>query len=311
MNGEIFFSLSKDYQKDYKFYLDNYIDNIHGYPRNINKVEFGQWYSEELVVDKDTEYRMNNFGFRDKNWEGPTEIIGAGCSMTYGSGVHVDARWTNILSKMINTDIRNISQPGACIHEIVLQIISHIKLFGNPKQIICLFPDPFRVTVPTRNDLITVRGSSKPKETVHLSNVEMNNKINQKKSYLKKPYLYEDLLPLEFPLYFSMMAIHSLEQICKAGNISLVWTSWDVKFQDFLFKLDKENPFTNFLYSKETYCDRFNSMFNNLKCHEENKKNFADYFDNGKDIELGLERSHPGYHWHLHVAEAFYKKIRK
>lgn len=306
--GEIFFGESEDYQEEYTFYLENYMKNTHGVPSIANRSEFGINTINNIVVDKETEYVTNNFGFRDKNWEGPADIIGAGCSMTYGYGVPVNARWTNILSEITNKNVRNISIPGTSIQEIVLQIISHIKIFGKPKEILCLFPDPFRIIVPTKKNLITVKDSiSRPKETVNFSNIEINNKINEKKSYLKKPYFYNDILPLEFPFYFSMMAIHTLEQLCELSNIALSWTSWEENFQNYLLRLENENPFSNFFYNESILVER-GAVW--PECHSEKKKFFPDYFDNGRDVEAGFRQSHPGYHWHLHAAEIFYENIK-
>lgn len=303
--GELFFGESPNYQESYRFYLDNYIDNVLGDPNIANKTELGINRGNSLV-DKNTEYKKNNFGFRDVDWEGAPDSIVAGCSMTYGSGVPVNARWSNVLAGITKKNIRNISNPGLSIHQIVLEIFAHCKLFGNPKEILCLFPDPFRTIVPTRKDLVTVRGVGSPKSTVNMFYLN-NNKIKEKKVYVKKPYDYEDFLPLEFPLYFSMMAIHTLEQYCKSSNIKLFWSSWDNHFKDFLIKLDEEMPFANFFDANTLQYPNFKE----LECHNENKDLFPNYFYNGQDIEEGTEFSHPGHHWHIHVAESFYEKITK
>ncbi len=279
-------------------YIQNYLNNQLGYSYK-NKKQFGH-NSFNMTVDIDTEYKVNNFGFRDKNWEGYAEVLAVGCSNTYGVGLPSDGVWPSILAKKINKEIRNLSKPGVSIQELVFQIFAYCKEFGNPKTIVCLFPDPFRMIVPTKKDFLIANNinSVGPTETVQL------NRQESVKEYLKRPYNYNDFLTMEFPLFFSMKALHMLEQYCNSNEIELIWSCWDFNVHDVFNKIEKL-PFNSFVNDELYHYDNPGN-----ECHEEYREIFLKYFDRGQDIENGYEHSHPGVHWQIHVAEIFYKNLK-
>ena len=295
----------EDYQEDPEYYINKYLKNNLG-DEYKNKKTIGYEGSIHGLLDINTEYRFNNFGFRDDDWIESSEILAVGCSNTCGIGVPIEGSWSKILQEKIKKDVRNLSRPGASIQELVYQIFAYLKIFGNPKTIICLFPDPFRMLAPTKKNLIGVKdtGSSQAVVGLHL-NKFTNSKVSERKKFLKIPYLYDDIMPMEFPLFLSMKSIHILEQYCYSNNIKLIWSSW---YQDLLdvFNDLEDSYFNNFLYSKEfLITNKYTS------CHTEYKDAFPEYFDSGMDIEIGIEYAHPGVHWHSHVADAFYKEINK
>lgn len=119
------------------------------------------------------------------------------------------------------------------------------------------------------------------------------------------PFNYEDVLPMEFPLFLSTRSIHMLEQYCASNNIELIWSSWYPPFLDTLNKLE-DNSFNNFVYNK-----KFSVTQDYTDCHKEYRDIFPEYFDKGQDIELGEDWAHPGVHWHAHIAEGFYEEMNK
>jgi len=292
-------SLTGDDAWNRSVYINNYLKNTLG-NSNINKTRLGH-NASGTVVDVKTEYITNNFGFRDSFWEGPSDILAVGCSNTYGIGVPKNGTWPSILGKFLDKDIRNLSLPGISIQELVFQVFEYCKRFENPKTIICLFPDPFRMVVPTIKDFLVVSNDN-PKNGIET--VQLNNK-NEVKEYMKKPYNYNDFLIKEFALFFSIKAIHMLEQYCNSNNIELIWSSWDHSINHVFSKI-QDLPFNNF------YADNFFGYDNpGDQCHKEYKDAFLNYFNRGQDIENGKEYSHAGVHWHVHVAEKFYNKINR
>jgi hypothetical protein len=297
----------EDQKKDYGFgkkhYINNFLNNNLGFlPKN--QIEFGFEKNSGFRVDPKTEYRTNSFGFRDDHWEGPAEIVALGCSNTYGVGVPVKGSWPKILQDMVNKEVRNLSQPGISINELVYQLFAYCKKFGNPKFIFCLFPDPFRIKLPTNENLINALSTSFPQGFGNINlNLQNDAKISNRPKYLKKPYLYDDIVPMELPLYFSMKSIHMLEQYCKSNKINLVWSSWHKDFQETMIEV-KDNPF-NYFYQNES----FNTYYKiNSNCHKDYDETLNEYFDSGLDIEDSLSIPHPGVHRHIHIAEAFYEK---
>jgi hypothetical protein len=296
-----------DYQENTDYYVNNYLHMPLGY-LDKNSKRFGFKARAGIVVDANTEYVTNNFGFRCKDWDGAAEILAVGCSNTYGLGVPSDASWPKILEKMTNKNVHNLSHPGVSIQELVFQMFSYFKEFGNPKTIVCLFPDPFRMIVPTKKGLVGVtKDIEKNKfiESIHLERYT-NEKISDRPQYLKIPYDYYDILPMEFALFFSMRAIHMLEQYCAASEIKLIWSSWNFPILD-IFDQIENLPFTNFINSKEFIVDTGIEK----QCHTSYENIDNKYFGSGQDIESGPEHAHCGVHKHIHIAEEFYKELIK
>lgn len=281
-------------------------NNLVRNPINIKKIGI---HRHNMIVDKNTEYYINNFGYRDINWEGNAEVFAIGCSMTEGIGVLVDGRWTNILENMINKNVRNLSIPGGSINELISKSFEYFKIFGNPKVMLCLFPDPFRLTLPARKHL-NKHKHERFEDTpdlflynAHLSGLD--EKIYQQNKKYKKPYDYEEVLPMELPLFFSMQSIHILEQYCKSNNIKLIWSSWNEQLVEVLSN-SKNNPFSNFFLNEELI---INNGYFDKDCHDDYKNKFKEYFYTGLDIEDTKHLAHPGVHKHIHIAEAFYREI--
>ena len=61
-----------------------------------------------------------------------------------------------MLEDLAGKAVHNISRPGISIQELIFQIFAYFKTFGNPDTLICLFPDPYRMQVPVKKNLITV-----------------------------------------------------------------------------------------------------------------------------------------------------------
>lgn len=295
----------EDYPYASQFYVDNYLNNTLGY-KNKNCSEFGHDRGTGTIVDTNTEYKTNNFGYRDEDWRSSANILAVGCSNTYGIGVPIDGTWPKILENLIKKRVHNMSKPGISIQELVFQLFAYFKTFGNPETIVCFFPDPFRMQIPTKTNLSNVGGVNKKDEigTVFL-NHKTGTKISDRKKYFKIPYDYTDILPMEVPLFFSIKLIHILEQYCNSNNINLVWSSWD---ENFTYVCDNVNsPFNNYYSNKEFTMKSISDQ----TCHHEYRDLFLKYFDIGQDIEDDPQFAHPGVHRHIHIAESFYKKLNQ
>lgn len=300
-------TVHEDYPHPSEYYLNNFLYHSLGYPDTDHEM-FGYPGRTGAPVDIKTRYKTNNFGFRCKDWTDVSEILTIGCSNTYGVGVPDNGSWPKILEKLSNKNVHNLSKPGVSIQELVFQAFAYFKKFGNPETVICLFPDPFRMIIPIKNGLIGVGkevSDNRAFETMHLDKYT-GTKIADRKKYLKAPYDYEDFMPMEVPLFFSMMSIHMLEQYCSSNKIKLIWSSWNVQTLDVFNKLE-EIPFTNFINSKEFITD---SGIERI-CHMGYDEIEDRYFDSGQDIENGREYAHCGVHKHLHIAEEFYKELNK
>ena len=300
----------EDYQEGADVYIENYLkNNLGNTGKNISR--FGHLRKTGSIVDESTEYSLNNFGYRGSDWTESANILAVGCSNTYGLGVPVNGTWPKILEDIAGKTVHNLSRPGISIQELVFQIFAYFKTFGNPDTLICFFPDPYRMQVPVKKNLITVGDNViyNPIADVHLGH-KAQTKISDRSKYIKIPYDYREILPMEFPLFISMRLIHMLEQYCNSNNIKFIWSSWDRTLRNVFDRID--TSFNNF-YSHHDF-DMSPVLDHENKprtCHNEYKGIFLKYFDSGQDIEDGEEYAHPGVHRQIHVAEAFYKELSK
>jgi hypothetical protein len=292
----------EDYKQGSQYYIDNFLKNNLGM-KNKNQVFFGHHSSNGVLIDKKTQYKTNNFGFRDEDWNGPVDVLAIGCSNTYGIGVPVEGTWPRILQDLLGQKVRNLSSPGISIQELIFNAFAYFKEFGNPKTILCLFPDPFRVKLPTKENLV-VGDISFPFINIHL-NKKSNTSISDMPKYLKRPYDYYDTLPMEFSLFLNTALIHMLEQYCNSNNIKLLWSSWYSEFYDVVDRVE-DSGFNNFLRNKDFIADQEG----NNNCHNKYKDLPDEYFNRGLDGNDFFD-SHPGVHKNIHIAEAFYSEIIK
>ncbi len=299
--------LEKYKNKDYSDELKNFIKSIYGNELaggpNPNSSQYG-FRSGDIILDEKTLYRHNQFGYRSSFWDGSHEILALGCSHTYGNGIPEEGRWTNILEELSNKKIANLSSSGQSINFLVSQAFAYFKMFGNPKYVICLFPDPLRVNLPTNRKILDSKYDNR--NTINkVIYIDQTESVEDKPKYLKKPYCYEDILPTEFSLFISMQSIYSLEQYCNSNRIKLIWSCWDPMFQKFISNLS-EISLDNFISDNSLIID--NVKFE-AECHADYKTRFDYYFIHGRD-EKGLGYNHPGVHKNIHIAEFFHKNLK-
>ena len=316
------YQFTKDYSMPSEEYRKLLLENNLAVDKNINISTFGRRRQAGILVDPKTEYYLNNFAYRDVDWVGKAEILAVGCSNTYGFGVVVDGRWTNILEKKINKQIRNLSIPGGSVNELVAKSFEYFKIFGNPDTMLCLFPDPLRIKLPYKKNIIegnfdfSNTGNDGYSHDLFLGNVLFSNELlnsSRRLKYFKTPYSYGDILPLELPIFLSMQSIHMLEQYCRSNNIKLIWSTWHQNTINALTNVG-QNTFSNFVFNKDLVIGH-NLIdipeYAGKNCHKESRREFGEYFDIGNDIEDGINFAHPGVHKHFHIAEAFYEEMNK
>ncbi len=289
--------------------------------------------------DPDQEYITNSHGFRSKEFSSKNQLLVAGCSITHGSGVPVEARWGDQLAKKLKMSHSTIAAGGASISWVVENVIAHLEFFGFPKTIVCLFPDAHRFFAPINGTTIKSKNLCISfKDSTGLAFVHIENDSNFNEKYFKIPLPAEKIISSDMCLFQSVRAIRELERYCKLAKIKLVWGTWDQEFNNIVKSLNKtELKFNNFIdvYSKFNYKRKIekniaiDSIYPSLRaknncthdktfgcsceiaeCHLDLKKELGDkVFFCGTDINEGLEHAHPGGHLHAHFAEAFFNNL--
>ena len=269
----------------------------------LNKFEPIERYGYEErglneVTDPSRYYYINSHGFRGKEISDKQDMVIAGCSFTFGSGVPEEKIWGVQVANNMSLSYSNLGYPGASILSIINSIFAYFKEYGNPKFLICLFPDLDRIQLPVDNKIWT---SKSDRINKNLSRIFLGEHHYDLPKYSKSPHYIENVMPLSVPRWISIKYIQILEQYCKSSNIKLVWSTWDNRF---LPPLIESNEF-NFLINTENIEKEINN-----RCHVNLKNDFNEIFDHGSDIEYGLDRAHWGVHMHIHYAEYFQKALQ-
>lgn len=250
------------------------------------------------ITDPSRYYYINSHGFRGKEISGKEDMLIAGCSFTFGSGIPEEKIWGVQVANSMSLSYTNLGYPGASVLSIINSIFAYFKEYGNPKILICLFPDLDRIQLPVDNKIWT---SKSDKLNQDLARIFLGEHHHDLPKYSKAPHNIEDVMPLSVPRWISIKYIQILEQYCRSSNIKFIWSTWE---NNFLSALLQSNEFEFIIDTKLIDQDL------NKECHIELKNNFPKIFDRGSDIEYGLNRAHWGVHKHTHYAEIFEKFLK-
>jgi hypothetical protein len=292
-----------------------------------------------LPSDPVNEYNFNSEGYRSKEFSKNNELLAAGCSFTFGSGVPEEAIWANTVANELKVSASLLALPGVSTSFIVEDLFRYFKAYGNPKLLLCLFPDSGRIEVPCDNKIIaSPTHNTSILYTIH----SLRDDDSNRRKYLKKPYDVEQLVSEHMALYSSIKSIRMLEQYCRATGIQLIWGTWNDEFNELVLEANKfdEFRFDNYFNLPEYFyaahraplfdqvvpasenlisyedCEGATSHINCrcfFGCHKDLLDTYGpDQFVRGLDhLLVGDHYSHPGVHMHAHFAEAFLAEIKK
>lgn len=194
------------------------------------------WETPSITENYDeyNTYTLNNYGYRGPDIVRDVDIITAGCSQTFGTGVPDNGTWPEHVSRITGSSYVNLSAPGASIEWVIETIHRYIDNFGKPKKgIMVLFPDIFRVDLVidqkvnstlevTENDFIPQYYSDDHKiklMTYSPTGIKSPNLI-------KRPFPVEYTWTFEQSIKANVMKIRNFERYCEAAGIELLWSSW-------------------------------------------------------------------------------------
>lgn len=308
------------FHKAQGYVINNFFSTVEP-NRGIDKNENGYY---RVFGEKDfeepgkIEYKLNSYGIRSREFDVDHELVVAGCSFTYGTGIPEHARWSDMLAEKLNVSVANVSFPGAPTEMILLNLFRYLKLKDkDPKYIAVLLPDFLRVSYLRNKENSGLIGSS-------------INPIQQKHSYDAEKDSLSSILPVEWAYFRALDYIKILEIYCKSRGINLVWSTWSTINNDI-------NLFShNFLYyKKDKTIDEFPDQdtekrwtedenqknryfeYEGMSCHREYLDKHKDYFYYGYDRLPRLNgntrvfQPHPGMHRNIHWANFFYGELTK
>lgn len=292
-----------------------------------------------VYSDNVNSYIFNSLGYRSPEF-GTAKILYAGCSNTFGTGVPEETIWGTVLANKLNLPYANLSKQGASAQWIVKNIFAYFDEYGHPDVLCCLFPDPYRMSIASNEDLLTdsthpaIRKEDLKRHSISsVFEVHLGMNLSPKKSpeYSKKPHKMTDVIPADAAVYASIQSVLMLDQYCRAAGIRFVWSTWDVGYVDFLQEMKALYPKKySSLLDSDMYCwinnpdkevggevyvgeeFRHNNRGNlpAKNCHADLLKKYGVNFYRGMDALDGVYNAHPGVHQHAHIADAFLKVLK-
>ena len=269
--------------------------------------------------DTVNEYKLNTLGYRSPEFK-RVPVVFAGCSITFGVGVPNSGIWSTIVGEKLGLDYVNLSIPGWSIQAIVDNLFKYFYTYGNPKTLFVMFPDYNRLLLTSNRDFCKVSGYNTNPPLVQVHHAIMSDTlVNDRPEYSKKPYEFTNFITPEYALLETFRSINALVSYCKGANIKLIWSTWDYVTNN-VIEIVKERfnktsydsyVFTEFSPNIDCSGDLKPVINSYSGCHSEYvaryEKNFFCGQDRGKH-KTGYS-SHPGVHYHIHLAEAMLEKF--
>ena len=254
------------------------------YDENGYWIRNSKWY-KKYSGGPEVVYKFNKDYYRSQHFKNLSDsdinILYAGCSNTFGTGIPEEFIWPTLLSNSIssskdkNVEHFNIGFPGFGIDIIIKNTMSFIRTFGKPDYIFMMLPDLSR-------SVVFLKESNRYIKTfVNDWSETLKNKAQKK--YIEY-YEYENSI-----LKYSML-LNMLEDFCESNNIKLLWTTWRVEDDKVYKSLNFRNYFSPDLNFKMTDPSNQN-IFN------------RPYWKTAED------GGHPGTGWHQYISELYFSRL--
>ena len=289
-------------------------------------------------------YKFNSLGYRCKEFKTNEEMLIAGCSQTFGMGIEKEYIWGNSVGRHFNLNPANLSVPGSSTSSIINNLFAYFKRFGNPKVLICLFPEMTRFQIPVNQKYVSSdqidRSLKNSNSFPFLSYLYIKNYLNDDRpSYQKAPFRLEEILTEDVPFFHNMKSIMMLDQYCNSNNIKFYWSVWDTNLDYELTKFAKSGddqylnyvPFEGFRWSvtqnfeedpfgvkaniikSQNYHNGYgvacSNCMNSNPCEEIILCHKELEQECPKIFEIGNDKVHLGAHQHQHFAEIIIERM--
>lgn len=271
-------------------------------------------------------YYWNSFGYRDKEFVGPVDLIAAGCSQTVGQGVPVETRWSNQLAQKLNMSVATTAVAGWSVQTAINAVMHYISTYGKPKIVALLLPDLFRYDLLLNSEALqsdwisslSEDGSNSTRRTI-----EKSGAVRDMPKFSKRPHRSKNIIPTEFSYFINGQTLRFFIEYCKEAGIELVWGTWQKSTHEFIdycskIKLDDSrmliqspkldlSAYVNIEYFHDPNPDfDFTLRLKEFGCHGGLKEKYEQFFDVATDSD-----GHMGVHSHAHIADKFYETLKR
>jgi hypothetical protein len=247
------------------------------------------------------------------------DLVFSGCSETTGeyltdtpetySGEDI---WGSLVSEHFKVPALSFGFGAASPYEINKRLLSRFSKHGNPKTLLCLYPDLTRLNIPSDpTNLIDKRFSTSSNPEVYTQSCSQISAKGVTPNYSKKPHLKEDVIPEIVPLWLNLQSILTLEQYCLSNNIKFLYSTWSAQTDDIISSINTLSLAERGAKSYPGYLDdkllEWKILEENGGCllPEHNLKTTT----NKKYYKFGKDGKHMGTHRHMHFADLFIEKL--
>lgn len=266
------------------------------------------------------DYKINSDSYRSSEFIKNVDLLIGGCSNTYGCGIPEESIWGVQVANHFNMSYVNLGIPGASINTIIDNIFAYIKKFGTPKNIVCIFPDPWRIRFPLNFNILIAkdRENAHDKEDIRAlgenyftHGMSVNRNFDSLPKYSKLPHQVENVLSPDYVYWNALKAIQVLEQYCEVAGINLYWSVWDSPtYKAISYMREIDNTYYKDMidigssdWVQKKIGDSYKDSYINQYCHAEVEEKYKDVF------HIAADRAHFGVHKNTHFAEAFIKEM--
>jgi hypothetical protein len=285
-----------EYSNDFIYRLDG--NNLVSLPSTVSDF-FGSDTiglfdkNKKFILNQESDplikYSLNSYGFRCNDFNSEdvkNNFIYSGCSIGFGLGLPSNGSWPYQLNKLMNKNsYYNLSVPGMAIEQIIWNLFTFIKKFGNPKGIFILFPDIDRSIKLNRTEQDNRRSFF---ITTNNESI-IENQEDKQKELLKAFHL-----------------IDMLEIYCNSHNIELLWSSWSTYLTESIVK--NNYTFLNFMNMANLEIEYDSMILKRLLSGDVLKK--PKELDN-KYWKIARDNLHPGTQQQRIYALAFKKEYER
>lgn len=260
-------------------------------------LNFPQPSKSSFIADPDTKYKLNTLGYRSPEF-GPVDMLAIGCSQTVGLGVDEEDIWPNLVADLTGMSHANLGIVGNSAQGMFENVLAYVKEYGAPKVIFALYPSMYRFKTLLRKDMNTAiyvdRSTPTEVKNINLAFASEGIELEKTTNYARRPYNLNDVLAYEVGLYQSVMAVNALIEYCRAADILLIMSTWELDTNEILkeqYEFAELENLESFFYKPES-----------VACHATKL---------GDNKNVGRDSSgHMGSHQHLHFAELFIEGIK-
>jgi len=192
--------------------------------REDNPNFFAKWGKKNLDCDPNFKYDLNEHGFRSNPIAVDADICFYGCSYTFGTGVPIDRRWTNIVDKD-GMCSNNFGLCGLSPSEILQLFVATTRII-KMKTAVLLLPDYARVLMPLVYKNNDIRYSFIFPQTV----TDVTGSDPEQKRAAKLYYSF----PEEFYIDTFKNSFNNAKYIAELKGIKLIVSTWSENTKNIL-----------------------------------------------------------------------------